>query len=158
MICPVPEIGIEMAEEPARGGLPCPPQVEAHLAQRFERRRQDGSYVICLKSRHASLHGNRAAVNRENLLRQVAEPISSASERGTTRTKRPIRARSDGVGERSFPSLAPAEVGGDSYTSRREDESEKEAGDQSAQVRGHANLWCRKIEGDLNHYDHYDVS
>src|SRR5204863_9843795 len=79
MICPVPEIGIEMAEEPARGGLPCPPQVEAHLAQRFERRRQDGSYVIRLKSRHARLHGNRAAVNRENLLRQVAEPISRAS-------------------------------------------------------------------------------
>jgi len=53
--------------------------------------------------------------------------------------------------------LAPVEVGGYSYTSWREDESEKETGDQPAQVRSHADLWCRKIEGDLNHYDHYDV-
>src|SRR6185295_16393577 len=31
MIRPVPKFGIEMSEEPARGGFPSPPQVEAHL-------------------------------------------------------------------------------------------------------------------------------
>src|SRR6266536_4460159 len=54
VICPVPKLGIQMAKEPARGRFPRPPQVEAHLAQRLERRRQDGSHVIRLKSRHAS--------------------------------------------------------------------------------------------------------
>ena len=55
MIRPVPKVGIEMSEEPARGRFPRPPQIEAHLAQRFQRRRQDGSHVIRLKSSHAKV-------------------------------------------------------------------------------------------------------
>src|SRR5450631_3664181 len=35
----VPKFRIEMAKEPSRGGLPSPPQVERHLAQRLERSR-----------------------------------------------------------------------------------------------------------------------
>ena len=54
MVCPVPKLRIQMTEQPARGRFPRPPQVEAHLAQRLKRRRQDGSDVIRLKSRHAS--------------------------------------------------------------------------------------------------------
>jgi hypothetical protein len=53
MICPVPKLRVQMTEQPARGGFPRPPEIEAHLAQRFERRRKNGSYVIRLKSRHA---------------------------------------------------------------------------------------------------------
>src|SRR5262249_28108999 len=53
MICPVPKLVIKMAEQPARGRFPCPPQVETHLAQRLKRCRKDGSHVIGLKSWHA---------------------------------------------------------------------------------------------------------
>jgi len=42
-------------------------------------------------------------------------------------------------------------------TTRREDEPEKESSDQAAEVRRHAHLWRRKIEGDLNHYDQPNV-
>src|ERR1044071_8505708 len=57
MVCPVPKLRIEMTEQPARGRFSRPPQVEAHLAQRLKRRRQNGSDVIRLKSRHASSSG-----------------------------------------------------------------------------------------------------
>ena len=49
----VPQFWIEMPEQAARGRLPRPPKVETHLPQRFQRRRQDGSHIVSLKSRHA---------------------------------------------------------------------------------------------------------
>src|SRR5207248_9855014 len=41
---------------------------------------------------------------------------------------------------------------------RRDDKTKDESCDESAQMRGHADLWRRQVEGDLDHYDHYDVS
>ena len=52
VIRPVPKLGVEMPEKAARGRLPCPPKIEAHLAQRLERSRQSRSHVISLKGRH----------------------------------------------------------------------------------------------------------
>ncbi len=52
MIRPIPQLGIEMAEETAGSWLPRPPKIEGHLAQRFEPLRQGGSHIIGLKSRH----------------------------------------------------------------------------------------------------------
>src|SRR6266480_708776 len=54
VISPVPKFGIEMPEQPARGRLPRPPKIETHLAQRLQRRWQDGSHIINLKIRHAN--------------------------------------------------------------------------------------------------------
>src|SRR5437899_6845829 len=53
MICAVPKLVIEMPEQAARGGLPCPPKVETHFPQRLQRRWQDGRHIISLKSRYA---------------------------------------------------------------------------------------------------------
>ena len=53
VIGPVPELGVEVPKEAARGRLPCPPKIEAHLAQRLERARQSWRHIISLKGRHA---------------------------------------------------------------------------------------------------------
>jgi hypothetical protein len=58
VIGPIPKLGIEMPEKPARGRLPRPPQVEDHLAERFEFRGQSGYYIINL------IVGHGAAMNR----------------------------------------------------------------------------------------------
>src|SRR4029077_4536956 len=93
MIGAVPQLGIEVPEEAACGRFPRRPEVETHLAQRLQGGRQDGSHMVSLKSRHADSSGpprgakraspiisqsvsrehptNRAAVNEENLIRQV---------------------------------------------------------------------------------------
>src|SRR5919204_4606988 len=55
VICPVPQVGIEMAEKPSCGRLPRPPEIKAHLAQRLERRGQRRRDVIGLESRHGEL-------------------------------------------------------------------------------------------------------
>ncbi len=52
VIGPVPKLRVEMTKQATRRGLPRPPKIEAHLAQRLERRRQSRSYVISLKGRH----------------------------------------------------------------------------------------------------------
>src|ERR1700730_4706048 len=52
VIGPVPKLGVEMTKQAARRGLPRPPKVEAHLAQRLQRRRQGRSHVIGLKGRY----------------------------------------------------------------------------------------------------------
>jgi hypothetical protein len=54
MIGAVPQLGIEMPEEAAGGRLPRPPKIETHLAQRFQGRRQDGSHIVSLESRHTN--------------------------------------------------------------------------------------------------------
>src|SRR5438093_940951 len=66
MICAAPQLGIEMPEQPARGRLPRPPKVETHLAQRLQRRRQDGRHIVSLKSRHAD-SCSRLAVRGETI-------------------------------------------------------------------------------------------
>src|SRR6516162_4228060 len=43
-----------MPEESARRWLPCPPKIKTHLPQRLQRRREDGSDIVRLKSRHAN--------------------------------------------------------------------------------------------------------
>ena len=72
MVCPVPKLRIELPEQTTRGGLPSPPKIETHLAQRLKRLRQDRSDIVSLKSRHAGAAGNRAGVNRENFIGQVS--------------------------------------------------------------------------------------
>jgi hypothetical protein len=52
MISPIPELGVEMAEESPRGGLPSPPEIETHFPQRFERFGQSGTYIVELVVRH----------------------------------------------------------------------------------------------------------
>jgi hypothetical protein len=53
MIGAIPQVVIEMPEKAARSGLPRPPEVKTHLAQRFERHWQNGSHVVSLKIWHA---------------------------------------------------------------------------------------------------------
>src|SRR5262249_11876294 len=48
----VPQIRIEMAEQPPCRWLPGPPEVEAHLSKRLERRGKSGDHVISVESRH----------------------------------------------------------------------------------------------------------
>ena len=52
-----------------------------------------------------------------------------------------------------FWTLVSVVVTDPGYSSRRKNQSEKESGDQTADVGSHADLWRRKIKGDLNHYD-----
>src|SRR6185437_8603838 len=83
-----PKFGIEMSEEPARGGFPSPPQVEAHLAQRLKRRRQDGSYVVRLKNRHANFCSRgwcpRSLTNLK-VAKKNEDSIANALPRGVAR-------------------------------------------------------------------------
>ncbi len=63
VIGPIPQLGIEMAEETARGRLPRPPQIEDDLAQRLERGREHRDDVVGLEGRHAALGvGNGAGI------------------------------------------------------------------------------------------------
>jgi hypothetical protein len=48
-------------------------------------------------------------------------------------------------------------TGASLYSSRCKDKPKKEAGDQSAQMGCHADLWSREIEHSLNRDDHRDV-
>src|SRR5213080_4104469 len=57
VICPIPKLRIELPKKAAGRGLPCPPQIETHLAQRLERRRQGRSHIVSLKSRHVNQQG-----------------------------------------------------------------------------------------------------
>src|SRR6516162_52054 len=52
VVRPVPQIRIEMSEQPARQRLPRPPDVEAHFPQRLERRGESGNHVISMERRH----------------------------------------------------------------------------------------------------------
>ena len=52
VIGPIPKLGIEMAEKPARRWLPGPPKIENHLTERFELRGQIWNDVISLDVRH----------------------------------------------------------------------------------------------------------
>src|SRR2546426_12136976 len=54
MVCPVPKLWIELPEQATRCGLPCPPKIETHLAQRLECHRQGRSHIVSLKSRHVN--------------------------------------------------------------------------------------------------------
>src|SRR5436190_5755251 len=50
----VPQLRIEMPEESARRRLPCPPKIKTHLPQRLQRRRENGSDIVSLKSWHTN--------------------------------------------------------------------------------------------------------
>ena len=54
VICAIPQLGVEVPEEPARGGLPRPPKIKAHLPERLQRRWQDGRHIVSLESRHSN--------------------------------------------------------------------------------------------------------
>ena len=54
VVRPIPELGIEMTEEAARRGFPGPPQIEDHLAQRFEGSRERRNHIIGVVSRHGA--------------------------------------------------------------------------------------------------------
>src|SRR5437879_12815140 len=94
MICPVPELGVELPEQSPGGRFPSPPKIETHLSKWLQVRRQDRRHIVGLKSRHAfkptavggvypgakhwrfqkspfDYPANRAAVNQENVIRQV---------------------------------------------------------------------------------------
>src|SRR5947207_10521519 len=43
-----------MPEESARRRLPCPPKIKTHLPQRLQRRRENGSDIVSLKSWHTN--------------------------------------------------------------------------------------------------------
>ena len=65
VVGPIPELGIEMPEKPARRRLPSPPQIEDHLAQRLEFRRQSGNYIINLIIGHGTaMKGRREFVRK----------------------------------------------------------------------------------------------
>ena len=70
-----------MSKKAPGRGLPRPPKIKAHLAQRLERRRQGGRDIIGLKRGHslrAGSHRFRAGFNRDWFQRQVyAEFLSS---------------------------------------------------------------------------------
>ena len=61
VICSVPKIVVEMAEKPARGRLPRPPEIESDLSQWFERRRQGRDYIINLEGRHELRRNGKVA-------------------------------------------------------------------------------------------------
>ena len=52
---------------------------------------------------------------------------------------------------------ASAGISDSGYSSRREDQTEKEARDKSAQMRGHADLRSGEIERDLDRNDHHNI-
>src|SRR5437773_10895138 len=54
VICPIPKLRIELPKKAAGRRLPCPPQIETHLAERLENRRQGRSHIVSLKSRHVN--------------------------------------------------------------------------------------------------------
>ena len=54
VIGPIPQLRIEMPEKAARRRFPSPPQIEDHLAQRLEFRRQSGNYIINLIIGHGT--------------------------------------------------------------------------------------------------------
>src|SRR5206468_7668250 len=88
---------------------------------------------------HSNTPGSRAAVNRENLIRQVAGNPAP---------------QDFGVGQL----VASAGVNAPGYRSPwRKDQPEEESRDQSAQMRGHADLGSRKIECDLDCDDQRDI-
>ena len=67
VIGPIPKLGIEMPEKPARGRLPGPPQIEDHLAQRLECRGQSGNYIINLVVGHGTAMKRRREFVRKIL-------------------------------------------------------------------------------------------
>ena len=76
VIGPIPQLRIEMTKECARGRLPRPPEIEDHLAQRFERGRQRGDDVVSVIRRHL---GDRAAKGGKMSAFSVAASIPSLS-------------------------------------------------------------------------------
>jgi hypothetical protein len=64
MIRAVPQFGVKMPKQPARGWFPSPPQVETHLAQRFERHGQRGCYIIDLESGHEVQQRGRQLIKK----------------------------------------------------------------------------------------------
>src|SRR5207248_1572357 len=64
VVGPVPKLGIEMAKEAASRGFPCPPDVEADLAQRLECWGKGRDYIIALEGRHDRKRANIASLSR----------------------------------------------------------------------------------------------
>ena len=52
VICAVPQLGIEMPEEPARGWLPSPPKIVSQFTEWFQHLRQSGRHVERLYRLH----------------------------------------------------------------------------------------------------------
>src|ERR1044072_8778513 len=148
MICSVPKLRVQMTEQPARGWLPRPPQVEAHLAQRLKSWRQDGSDVIGVESRHGSSCSQLGARS------QASSKVANNKE---TFYGERIMSRNDSV-QGILWALVSVELTCPRFNSRGKNESEEKAGDQAAQMSRHTHLWRGKVESDLDHNDHHDVS
>jgi hypothetical protein len=87
---------------------------------------------------HSNIPANRAAVNQENLFRQVAVILA----RGILELRQLVTCTA---------------VNTPGCSTRREQESEKESGNQSAHVRRRADLRRGKVECDLDRDDQADV-
>src|SRR5260370_13902355 len=78
-MCPAPKLRIQEPKKATGGGLPGPPKIETHLAQRLERRWQGRSHIVSLKSLHANTPGEAK--------RQLIKKSSSGKSHPNVRSK-----------------------------------------------------------------------
>src|SRR5574338_732069 len=88
MVCPVPQLRIQMPKQTAGGRFPGPPKIENHFPEGFEFDGQLWNYVVSLNRRHESKALEKSGKVWQQNEEQQAFRRSAQSGRGRRRAAR----------------------------------------------------------------------